>query len=125
MNVDFQGRGLPIPVALADHARRRLQFVLRNRAEFVRRVVVRLGDTNSRRGHNDMYCLMRVHMSDALSATVVDIGPDIHDAIDRVADRVGRVVAEHFEQARRDRQPFGVSVDPPTRRYAHRVSRVA
>jgi hypothetical protein len=100
MNVDFQGRGLPIPTALADHARRRLDSVLMHRSEFVQRVVVRLGGANNRRGPSDTYCLMQVHMSDALAAAVVDIGPDINDVIDRATHRVGRMVAEHIEQTR-------------------------
>jgi hypothetical protein len=109
MNVDFQGRGLPIPAALADHARRRLHFVLMQRGELVQRVVVRLGCANNRRGHSDMYCLMQVHMSDALAAAVVDIGPDIHEVIDRASDRVGRMVAEHLEQTRGNWPPVEAS----------------
>ena len=36
--------------------------------------MVRVGDTEGRCGRNDMHYLMQVHLSDALVATVVDIG---------------------------------------------------
>ena len=123
MNIDFQGRGLPIPAAQADHARRRLHFVLRHRSEFVQRVVVRFGGSGSRRGQNDMYCLMQVHMSDALAAAVVDIGPDIHDAIDRATDRVGCVVAEYLEQTRCGRLRAGAPAEAPPRQEIRITSR--
>lgn len=100
MNVDIQGRGCLVPAALADHARRRLHDDLMHHGDFIQRIVLRVGGTNHRRGHTDTYCLMQVHMSDALAATVIDVGPDIHDVIDRAADRVDRMVVERIEQTR-------------------------
>lgn len=115
MNVDLQGRGLLIPAALADRARRRLHDVLNHRGDVIRRIVVRLGCTDGRRCRNDMYCLMQVHMSDALVATVVDIGPRLHHLIDRSTDRVGRLVAAHLDQTPRDRRSTASSADPTLR----------
>ena len=102
--------------ALAEHARRRLHYVLIHRGDVIRRIVVRLGGTGGRRGPNDMYCLMQVHMSDALVATVVDMGPHVHDVIDRATDRVGRLVAAHFDQAPRERRSTASSANPTLRR---------
>ena len=104
MNVDLQGRRLLIPAALADHARRRLHDALTHRGDVIQRIVVRLGGTDGHCGRNDMYCLVQVHLSDALVATVVDIGPRLHQLIDRSTDRVGRLVAAHLDQAPRDRR---------------------
>jgi hypothetical protein len=107
MNVEFQNQGSLITAALADHARRRLLDVMTPRSDFIQRIVVRLGGTHSRRSHCDMHCLMQAYLSDAFTATVVDIGPDIHDAITRAADRLGSAVVAHLDQATRDRRQIG------------------
>lgn len=105
MDVEVQGRGFQVPAAVADHARRRLHYVLSHHSDSIRRIVLHLGGTNSRRGHNGMYCLMQVHLVDTLAATVIDIGTDIHDVIDRATHRVDRMVVERLAQTRRDRLP--------------------
>lgn len=116
MIVDIHGQGFTLTPALADRARLRLHDVLIRRGDVIQRIVVRLGGTDGRRGHNDMYCLMQVRMSAALVATVVDIGAHIHDAIDRATDRVGRLVAAYLDQARRDRPSSASSASPTLRR---------
>lgn len=85
--------------ALADHARRRLLYVLMRRQDRVRRVEVRLGDTRSRRGLQDRYCLIQVQLTDAPAVTVVDGGADLYDVIDRAADRAGRLAGDRLRQA--------------------------
>jgi hypothetical protein len=87
--------------ALADHARRRLLYVLMQRQNRVRRVDVRLGDTRSRRGLQDRYCLIQVLLTDAPAVAVVDGGADLYDVIDRAADRAGRLAGDRLRQARR------------------------
>ena len=56
MQIDIQSLGFPITGALADHARRRLQFVLTRRSDRIQRVVVRVGDENGPRGGVDKFC---------------------------------------------------------------------
>lgn len=92
MNIDFQGQRLPLQAALKDHARRRVDVVLMHRGESIERIVICIGGANGGSDYKDMYCLMQVHLPGALVATVVDIGPDIHDVIDRATDRVDRIV---------------------------------
>ncbi|WP_157269461.1 HPF/RaiA family ribosome-associated protein [Azohydromonas aeria] len=86
--------------ALADHARRRLLYVLRSHQHQVEHVEVRLGDTRSRRGAQDGYCKVQLRLVHAGVATVVDVAHDIHEAIDRAIDRAGRAVTEHLAQLR-------------------------
>jgi len=88
------GRG-----GLADHAHRRLSFLLRHCSERIAHVSVRLGDTGSRRGHRDMYCVMQLQLRGARAATVVDIGADAHVTIDRAADRVSRLAGAQLRLA--------------------------
>ncbi|MDP3798651.1 MAG: HPF/RaiA family ribosome-associated protein [Polaromonas sp.] len=100
MNFDIQSLGFPITAALADHARRRLRFVLTRHSDRIQRVVVRLGDENGPRGGVDKFCRIQVYLSDAPVAVIEDIGPDLYAAIDRAADRVGRVIVKHLDRSR-------------------------
>lgn len=100
MNFDVQSLGFPITVALSDHARRRLRFVLTRHTDRVQRVVVRLGDENGPRGGVDKFCRIQVYLSDAPVAAIEDIGPDLYAVIDRAAARVGRVVVKHLDRSR-------------------------
>lgn len=122
MNIEFQCRGFLTPAGLADHAHRRLHGALIHRDDVVQRIVVRLGGTDGGRGHNDWYCLMQVHMSEAPVATVVDIGPHLQDVINRATDRVGRLVAACLDKAARDRRSTASSAHPPLR---HEVDALA
>ncbi|WP_157265647.1 HPF/RaiA family ribosome-associated protein [Azohydromonas aeria] len=85
--------------ALADHARRRLLYVLMHRQHRVRRIEVRLGDTRSRRGLHDHYCVIQLQFTDAPALTVVDGGEDLYDVIDRAADRAGRLASERLRRS--------------------------
>jgi hypothetical protein len=85
--------------ALADHARRRVLYVLRSRQHEVESIDVRVGDTRSRRGQQDGYCRIQLKLVRAGVATVVDIGKDLYDAIDRAVDRAGRLAAERLAGA--------------------------
>jgi hypothetical protein len=85
--------------ALADHARRRLLYVLRSRQHQVEQIEVRLGDTGSRRGLQEGYCKIQLRLVHAGVATVVDVGKDLYDAIDRAVDRAGRLAVEHLRGA--------------------------
>jgi hypothetical protein len=97
--------GQSIHKGLADHARLRLQFRLRHRSERLAYVSVRLGDTRSGRGRQEAYCVMQIQLRDAPAATVVDIGADAYDTIDRATDRVAQLVEELLSVAEGRRLP--------------------
>ncbi len=90
---------------LADHARRRLQFRLRHRSERLAHISVRLGDTRSGLDRQEAYCIMQIQLRDVPAATVVDIGADAYDTIDRAADRVAQLVEELLNVADGRRLP--------------------
>jgi len=100
MNIDIQTRGFPITPALEDHAKRRLQFGLTRHSNHIKRVVVRLGDQNGPRGGIDKFCRIRVYLTKAPMAIVVNIGTDMYGVIDQTADRVSRAVARHLDRSR-------------------------
>lgn len=63
-----------------------------HRRDQVDHIAVRLGDTGSRKGFQDSYCVLRVQMRGFPASTVVDVGADAFATIDRAADRVGHLV---------------------------------
>jgi len=103
--VDHPVSGQGIHERLADHARRRLQFRLRHRSERLAYVSVRLGDTRSGLDRQEAYCVLQIQLRDAPAATVVDIGADAYDTIDRATDRVAQLVEELLSVADGRRQP--------------------
>ena len=100
MKLDIQSLSLPITTALSEQAKRRLRFALTRHSDRIQRVVVRLGDENGPRGGVDKFCCIQVYLVDAPMAIIKNIDPDLHTAIDRAADRAGRVVAKHLERSR-------------------------
>ncbi len=105
MNVDIHSQGFPLTSALADHAKRRLRFVLTRHSDRIQRVVVRIGDENGPRGGVDKFCRIQVHLLDAPVAVIDELGADPYTVIDRAADRLGRVVVKHLDRSRIDRRP--------------------
>lgn len=107
MDIRFQTKDAANSQMVADHVRRRLNSRLRHRSDRVEHVEVRLGDTESRRVHHDMYCLMQVHLIGTPVATVIEVGTDMYATIDRAVDRVGRLTDAQLGPA--GAQPAGAS----------------
>lgn len=100
MDVRVQTSGPLCTPAMAAHVRRSLRRGLLHRSDRVDRVEVRLGGRGSDGGGSDMYCLMQVHLNGMSSATVVDMGADMHVTIERAAERVGRLAGAKLEAAK-------------------------
>lgn len=92
--VAHAARGQGVNERLADHARHRLQFRLRHRAERLAHVSVSVGDTRRDRDRQEAFCVMQIQVRNAPAATVVEVGADACDTIDRAADRAARLVEE-------------------------------
>ncbi|GAB4550515.1 MAG: hypothetical protein Tsb007_02040 [Rhizobacter sp.] len=99
MIVDIHAQGFTVTPALAEHVRRRLGFVLARHSAHIQRVAVRVGDENGPRGGVDKFCRIQVNLLNMPFAMVEDVGADLYAAIDRAADRVGRVVVRHLDRA--------------------------
>jgi len=98
MQIDVRGLELPITAPLLDHARRRLRFALGRSGEWVKRVVVRLGDTKGLHGCVDKSCRMQVYLEHASPVLIEDAGADLYVVIDRAAARAGRDVAKRIDR---------------------------
>ena len=120
MIVDIHGQGFAVTQALAEHVRRRLSFVLTRHNDRIHRVAVRVGDENGPRGGLDKYCRNRVHLLEAPVAMVEEVGTDLYAAIDRAADRLGRVVVKHLHRSHPVRDAARHGARPARDHYAMR-----
>lgn len=102
MRIDIQGRGFSLTAPLLDHTQRRLRFALTRSSDRIKRVVVRLGNTNGARGGTDMFCRIQVVLVHAPPVLIEDASTDLYAAIDRVAERAGRIVARRGNRLRED-----------------------
>ena len=105
MRIDIQGRGFSLTAPLLDHTRRRLRFALTRTSDRIKRVVVRLGDTNGPRGGEDKFCRMQVYLEGAPPVLIEDAGADLYAVIDRVAERAGRNVAKRVDRLHENVRP--------------------
>ena len=95
MRINIQGLGFALTAPLLDHTERRLRFALTRTRDRIKRVVVRLGDTNGPRGGEDKFCKIQVVLDGAPSVLIEDAGADLYAVIDRAAERAGRNVVKH------------------------------
>jgi ribosome-associated translation inhibitor RaiA len=105
MRIDIRGRGFPLTAALLDHARGRLRLALARTGDQIKRVVVRLGDSNGPRGGEDKFCKIQVVLEGSPSVLIEDAGADLYAVIDRAADRAGRNAAKQVARLRENVRP--------------------
>ena len=105
MRIDIQGRGFSLTAPLLDHTQQRLRLALTRSGDRIRRVVVRLGDTNGPRGGEDKFCKIQVVLDGAPPVLIEDAGADLYAAIDRAADRAGRNALKHVARLRESARP--------------------
>ena len=105
MRINIQGVGFPLTAPLLEHTERRLRFALTRTSERIKRVVVRVGDTNGPRGGEDKFCKIQVALEGAPSVVIEDAGADLYAVIDRAAERAGRNVAKRVDRRRENARP--------------------
>jgi hypothetical protein len=90
---------VPADVELAAYARWGLLPRLQHHSDSVVCIDAELVDAADRRPRRDSYCIVSVKLHGLPAATVVDVDADVHLAIDRAADRAGRLTKEQVRQA--------------------------
>lgn len=105
MDIRFQSATASADVELAAYARRSLLLRLQHRSDSVVRIDAELVDAAGRLPRSDSYCIFSVKLHGLPAATVVDVGADVHLAIDRAADRAGRLAEEQVRQAASPQAP--------------------
>ena len=101
MQINIQARDFSLTKALRSHVERRIGFALSTRYDRIGRIQVRLFDINGPRGGNDKCCRLQVVMPGQADVVIADTQADLYAAIDRAADRAGRVVSRRLARLRR------------------------
>lgn len=101
MNINIQGSNFPLTAPLLLHAERRLSFSLARSKERIKRVIIRVGDTNGPRGGEDKYCRIFVHLTDAQPVVIKAVGADLYSVITQVTERAGRNVMRRVDRLKR------------------------
>ncbi len=98
MRLDIRAQGFDLTPALRDHAERRLAFALLRFRDRLTGVTVRLADDNGPRGGVDKRCVLRVRLAGMRVTVITERAVDVYAAIDRAADRAGRIVARRLQR---------------------------
>lgn len=96
MQIDIQSRKFSLTRALREHVERRMRFISGDRYDNIRRVLVRLSDTNGPRGGKDKCCLIQLKLSGQPDVVIADTRSNLYAAIDRATARVGQAVARRL-----------------------------
>lgn len=96
MNIEIISSDFAVTDAISEHATRRLRFLMTRHSDRISLVEMRLGESGDPNGRAGKFCRVNVHLIHAPVAIVRDIGPDLHDLIDRVADRAARLVVRRL-----------------------------
>lgn len=105
MRIDIQGLGFPLTAPLLEHTERRLRFALTRTSARIKRVTVRLGNTNRPRGGGDKFCRIQVVLDGAQPVLIEDSGADLYAVINRAADRAGSNVTQSVDRWREKYRP--------------------
>ena len=100
MQIVITARGFPLTQGLREHIERRIRFALDWANYHVRKVNVRLSDSNGPRGGEGKRCHIQVALPGVADVVIEDTETDLYIAIDRAADRAGRTLARRVERNR-------------------------
>jgi ribosome hibernation promoting factor len=100
MKLDIVGQQIAVTKVLSMHIERRLQFALGRFGARVTRVAVTLTDLNGPRGGIDKQCRIIASLAPKGEVVVEVRDADIFIAIDRAADRLGRVMGRELGRLR-------------------------
>ena len=98
MRINIQSRDFTLTQGLRDHAERRVRFACGACSGRVRSLVMHLADENGPRGGVDKRCTIRANLAGAPPVIIEQRDADIYVAIDRAADRAGRVISRRLER---------------------------
>lgn len=102
MRIEIQARGFALTQGLRAHVDRRLQFALSRFQDRLGRITVHLSDVNGPRGGVDKLCQLRLCVQGLPQIVVKDTEADLYIAVDRAAERAGRLLRCQLRRARGD-----------------------
>jgi ribosomal subunit interface protein len=99
MRIDMKARGFALTQGLRAHVEQRLQFALNRFQDRLTWVAVRLSDVNGPKGGVDKLCQLQLCVHGLPDIIVKDTEADLYVAVDRAAERAGRMLQRHLRRA--------------------------
>ena len=100
MEVEVRMYDTDLADAVRSYVTRRIGFTLGRFASHVGRVIVRISDINGVRGGVDQCCHIRAELLPSGKVVSAQVEADLFTAIDRAAERAGRVFRRKIERTR-------------------------
>jgi putative sigma-54 modulation protein len=100
MKIHVRSKQVTIDGSTRAHVERQLGFSLGRLAARILRVTVQLIDLNGPRGGVDKACRITIRLRPTGTVFLEDRAPDLHESIDRAADRAGRSVDRALKRVR-------------------------
>jgi len=100
MNLEVYGKGVRLNQRLRNHVERRLRFALDRFGDRIRRVRVRLKDTNGPKGGRDIRCHIEAWLTPGQMVLVEESRTDPFAAVARASDRIGHSISRRFGRFR-------------------------
>jgi ribosome-associated translation inhibitor RaiA len=91
--VAFRTRSFVLTEGIRAHAEKSILNAVGRLGRRIESVAVRLGDVNGPRGGTDKFCRLDAHLVRGDHLHVEDVDRDLYTAMDRAADRLGRLIA--------------------------------
>lgn len=113
MQISIVAGGFTLTGAIRSVVDRRMRFALGRFSGRIEHVRIALGDENGPKGGLDKTSRVRVGLCGLREVLVEQIDSDIYAAIDRAADRVGRIIARRLDRAFTVERALPTS-EPPT-----------
>lgn len=99
MRIEMKARGFTLTQGLRAHVEQRLQFALSRFQDRLRWVTVRLSDINGPKGGVDKLCQLQLCVQGLPDIVIKDTEADLYVAVDRAAERAGRMLRRHLQWA--------------------------
>jgi putative sigma-54 modulation protein len=104
MELDVQGRNLPLSDALLAYTTRRIGFAFDLLADRIRQIVVRFSDDNGPHGGADTRCQVSVRFRGGNPLILQDTDTSAYRAVDRTISRLKPVVRQELKRRRVERR---------------------
>lgn len=103
MHLRIRTRGFAFTEALSEYIKRRIKFAVDRFDGRIRSISVRVADLNGPRGGDDKACIIELVLVPDGTVVIHETASEIHVAVDKACDRVGRSIGRLLKKARATR----------------------
>jgi len=114
MQIEIQARDFTVTESMGAYIEQRLNFLLNNKYDQIKRIRVCLSDINGPRGGVDMRCQIQISLPRLKDIVIEDTETDLYIAIDKATERATRTVGRRLaRQQQKNRKLYVVHKREP------------